>query len=125
MIATTFPSKLNTGLSGIRVDQLWAGIFSVGSTVTLPKSILNYNFLAFVNGFGSTSIVHVESYMQVVFNFNANGNIYTIVYSLLAETPYILRIQMKAMSVILSDGTSQMFSNSDDSPITAIYGIKI
>ena len=111
------------GLAGIRMDHLWAGNFSTGQ-VTLPKSILDYNFLIYQNGFGSISMVLAGSRMQAIFVFNANNNIYTATYLIIADSPTVLRVHVKATYVILDDGTSQMFAGAGE-PITAIYGIKI
>ena len=106
------------------MDLLWTGSFFAGA-VMLPKSILDYNFLTYQNAFGSTSIVHAGSRMSVQFIFDANNNVYTVVYTIIANSPYEIAVNQKRASVILSDGKIAVFENSGDSPITAIYGIKL
>lgn len=117
---------LNTSLGNIRVDTLFSGSFgNEWGGVDIYQPYTNYIFLAFVNAFGSCSIVQGNRMdINICLTYNANNNIYTDAIRLSANTTTHFTVFKRDSMAVTDTGVVVFYPNAMN-PITGIYGIKI
>ncbi len=123
-------SALNTGLGYIRVDTLFDGYAghhfdNEWGGVDIYQPYTNYNLLAFVNAFGSCSIVQGNRPdINICLTFNANGNIYIEAMMLSANTTTHFVVRKRDSMAITSEAKTVFYPNTMNA-IVGIYGVRL